>query len=159
MIQSPTPDDTQSLLSIAVQTGLFKQEEAESLLGGILSEFHDKKLGAGHEVQIYKDESNQKILGWVYFAPSFKSDGVWDLWWIGVNPKFQGKGVGGKLLKFVEEKVKEANGRILIIETSHAEPLETARKVYLKRGYTNCGRIPDYYSDGDDKIIFAKSLS
>lgn len=158
MIQVPTLKDTNSLLSIAVQTGLFETEEARSILGEVLLEYHQRTLGDKHNIQLFRDEENQEILGWIYFSPSYKSDRAWDLWWIGVRPNSQSKGVGGKLLSFAEEQVKKANGKILIIETSHTAPLDVARNFYLKRGYTRCGYIPDFYSDGDDKIIFTKKI-
>jgi ribosomal protein S18 acetylase RimI-like enzyme len=47
---------------------------------------------------------------------------------------------------------------LLIIETSATPPLEPARRLYLRRGYRECGTIPDFYGEGDDKVIFAKRV-
>lgn len=120
MFREPTSKDFNHLLDLSEKTGVFKPGEVEALLGGTLKEFEEKKLGEGHEVFTLVDEKTDSPKGWVYFSPSFKAEGVWDLWWIGVHPDHQKEGVGGKLLKFVEEKVKKAGGRVLIIETSTA---------------------------------------
>ena len=66
---------------------------------------------------------------------------------------------GDELLKFVEEYVRSANGRVLIIETSSLPKLERTRRFYAKRGYVLCGQVPDFYADGDDKVIFAKRIA
>lgn len=158
LFRQAVAEDFPSLVRMADETGVFEPDEARSLLGGILEELREKKLGEGHEVTVLADKETNAAKGWVYFAPSFKTDRVWDLWWIGVSPNYQKEGVGGLLLKFVEDKVKESGGRILIIETSTADTLKKARKFYLNRGYTNCGTIPDFYADGEGKITFVKRV-
>jgi GNAT superfamily N-acetyltransferase len=46
------------------------------------------------------------------------AEGVWDLYWIAVDPKHQGQGLGQVLLRFVENEVRRQSGRMLLIETS-----------------------------------------
>lgn len=159
MIRDAEQRDTEVLISMAVSTDIFQPGEAEELLGGVLKEYHSGLLGEDHQVQVWVDEDSGKAEGWVYFAPSFKAEGIWDLWWIGVDPGSQGKGIGGKLLKFVESYIRERGARLLIIETSSTEAFDAVRSFYSKRGYENCGRIPEFYGEGDDKIIFAKHIS
>lgn len=159
MIRAAAPNETATLVAMAAATGIFQPSEAEQLLGGVLQDFHAGRLDPSHQIQVFADDETKAVQGWVYFAASFKADGVWDLWWIGVDPTAQATGVGGALLEFVEEFIRAAGARLLIIETSSTEPLTKARNFYAKRGYANCGQIPDFYADGDDKIIFAKRLA
>lgn len=146
------------LVGLSSATGIFKPHEAEQLLGGVLAELQAGTLGAGHQVQVWADDRSGEALGWVYFSPSFKAEGIWDLWWIGVHPQTQNRGIGGSLLAYVEQKVSEAHGRILIIETSSTQPFDEVRRFYVKRGYLVCGRIPDFYGEGDDKVTFSKKI-
>jgi ribosomal protein S18 acetylase RimI-like enzyme len=83
---------------------------------------------------------------------------VWDLWWIGTASARQGRGIGGELLGFVEAAAREAGGRLLLIETSSQPALDSTRLFYAKRGYIECGRVPDFYGEGDAKVIYAKRL-
>jgi ribosomal protein S18 acetylase RimI-like enzyme len=83
----------------------------------------------------------------------------WQLWWIGVSPERQGRGIGDQLLRFVEGRVREAGGKLLLIETSSTPALEPTRQFYAKRGYAECGTIPDFYGDGDGKVIYMKRVS
>ena len=159
MIRAATKNETQELIQVAVGTGIFKPNEAEELLGGVLSEFHLGKLGEGHFIEVLLNAKSQKPAGWVYYSPSFKAEGVWDLWWIGVDSTAQRSGFGQKLLEHVEASVAKNGGRLLIIETSSLSNLEPARNFYLKHGYAKCGQVPSFYGKGDDKIIFAKSFN
>lgn len=159
MLRLAEPADTPALVALGVATGLFQPEEADLLLRSVLDDIHANRLGEGHLAYVWADAPAGPPAGWVYFSPEAKADGVWELWWIGVDPTRQGRGIGDELLGFVEERVREAGGRLLLISTSSLPPLERTRRFYAKRGYAECGRIPDYYADGDDKVIFAKRVA
>jgi hypothetical protein len=49
--------------------------------------------------------------------------------------------------------------RLCVIETSSLPPYEPARRFYLKCGYGEVARIPDFYGPGDARVIFTKGLS
>jgi ribosomal protein S18 acetylase RimI-like enzyme len=156
MIRPAAPADTAALVALGVATGLFRPHEADLLLRSVLDDLHAGRLGEGHGAFVWADGPAGPPAGWVYFSPDANAPGVWELWWIGVDPARQGRGVGDALLGFVEARVREAGGRLLIISTSSLPPLERARRFYAARGYAECGRVPDFYEDGDAKVIFAK---
>ncbi len=158
MIRPAELKDSEKLVRLADATGVFKAGEAASLLGGVLKDYYGGGLGEGHQVYVCTG-GNAEPVGWVYFSPSYKADGVWDLWWIGVDPSFHSQGFGLKLVEFVESTIRGAGGRILIIETSSTSPFNNVRDFYRNRGYSNCGTIPDYYGPGDDKVTFVKRLT
>lgn len=158
MIRPATPADTESLLHVAVATGLFEPADAAALLGQVLADLHAGHLAAGHAVAMWVASAASAPEGWVYFAPDVYAEQVWDLWWIGVTPAAHGRGIGAALLESVEAAVTAARGRLLVIETSALDPLIRARAFYRRHGYDECGRIPDFYAAGDDKVIFAKRL-
>ena len=157
MFRDPKPEETQDLIDLADATGIFKPKEAQALLGAALDAFHSGNLGENHKI-IVIDNSESTPIGWTYFAPSQYAAGVWDVWWVGTHPKLHGQGFGKKLLEAVESEIRSQNGRVIIIETSSLPPLAKARKFYPLLNYLECGRIPNFYGDGDDKIIFAKSI-
>ncbi len=86
------------------------------------------------------------------------TDRTWFLYWIAVSKTIQAKGVGTGLLRFAEDDVRARNGRIMIIETSSLPHSELTRKFYLKNGYEITGILRDFYSDGDDMVVFRKRL-
>ena len=159
MLRPATPADSPALVALAAATGIFQPHEAEALLGGVLGDLHDGRLGDGHQAQVWGDAPNGDPAGWVYFAPTPKADGVWDVGWIGVAPGRQKQGIGDALLGFVEAHVRAAGGRILTVETSSLPAFDPVRRFYAKRGYAECGRVPDFYADGDGKVIYSKRLA
>ena len=99
------------------------------------------------------------LLGFSVFGPTPCTLGTWDLYWIAVSPTAQGAGVGTVLLKEVEGRLTRSNARQLIIETSSRPPYDPTRAFYLKRGYREVARVPDFYEAGDDRVIYAKTFT
>ncbi len=159
MIRHAAPLDTPTLVALAVSTGLFQPDEADLLLKSTLDELHGGRLGEGHQARVWTAGPGAPPTGWAYFSPDAAANGVWELWWIGVAPDHQGRGTGDALLASVEGDVRTAGGRLLLIATSALPRLERSRRFYAQRGYAECGRVPDFYADGDAKVIFAKRLA
>jgi GNAT superfamily N-acetyltransferase len=154
MVRPVVPADTPALLALAEATGIFRPGEVDGLLGGVLEELHAGRLGDGHTAWAWGDPP----AGWVYFSPVANADGVWNLWWIGVDPGRQKGGVGGAMLAAVEGHVRAAGGRLLLIETSATPAFDPVRRFYAARGYADCGTIPDFYGPGDGKVTYSKRL-
>jgi ribosomal protein S18 acetylase RimI-like enzyme len=86
------------------------------------------------------------------------TDGVFDLYWIAVDPAAQGGGVGRRLMAEVEADVRERDGRLVLVETAGKPSYAATRAFYERIGYREVARIPDFYRDGDDKVIYGKTL-
>lgn len=156
MIRLITPADTDSLVALTAGTGFFKPLELETLRE-VLDDYHNENREFGHRAFAW--EEGGRILGYVYHAPTPMTDRSWHLYWIAVDQSQQGRGLGGKLLEFVEKDVRDRAGRLLLIETSTTPHYEPTRRFYLKYGYTLAASIPDYYSDGDGMTVFTKRIA
>jgi ribosomal protein S18 acetylase RimI-like enzyme len=97
-------------------------------------------------------------VGYTCYGPTPLTDGVYDLYWIAVDPNYQGSGFGQGLLQFVENEVKQRRGRMLLIETSSKETYGPTLRFYERAGYEEVTRIKDFYRIADDKIVFCKRL-
>ena len=158
LINSVTPHERAHLLGVATRTGLFSEEEAESLLGGVLDSIEAMELPEGHQAFSCREVTGGVAIGWCYFAPDDHATGVWNLWWIGVDPEEHGTDAGRAMLAHVEERVVGSGGRLLVIETSDSEALARARRFYTRAGYKECGRIPHFYAESEAKVVFARLL-
>jgi ribosomal protein S18 acetylase RimI-like enzyme len=98
------------------------------------------------------------IQGYVCFGPTPRSEGVFDLYWIAVDPRRQGQGFGQLLLRFVENEVRRQRGRMLLIETSSKKSYAPTIRFYQQAGYEAISRIKDFYRIEDDKVVFCKHL-
>jgi ribosomal protein S18 acetylase RimI-like enzyme len=99
------------------------------------------------------------VLGFAYYAPAAMTDRTWYLYWIAVTKQTQARGIGGKLLKYVESDIHTKNGRILLIETSSLPHYDLTRKFYVKHHYDQAAVIADFYADGDSLVVFSKRLA
>lgn len=153
MIRPTTPADTPTLLEITQATGVFRPLEIQALQE-VLDDFHGGGAGPGH-LAITEEEAGQ-VRGFAYYAPAAMTDRAWYLWWIVVRKDLHGGGVGSVLLRRIEDDVRKARGRILLIETSSLPHYELTRRFYLKHGYEQHAVLRDFYADGDDMVVFRK---
>lgn len=102
---------------------------------------------------------NRAVQGYVCYGPTPKAEGVFDLYWIAVDPSRQRRGFGQVLLRFVENEVRRRNGRMLLIETSSKASYASTLRFYEQSGYTEISRIKDFYRIENDKIVLCRKLS
>jgi ribosomal protein S18 acetylase RimI-like enzyme len=156
MIRPTTPADTEALVAIAGSTGVFKPMELEALRE-VLADYHATNRDHGHVAVTL--ELHDKPAGFAYYAPAAMTDRTWYLYWIAVDKNVHAKGLGGRLLHKAEEDVRAAKGRVFFIETSSLPHYDLTRKFYLKHAYEQAAVLRDYYSDGDDMVVFRKKMA
>ena len=156
MIRPTKPDEMNTVVAIAAGTGVFKPIEIEALRG-VLDDYHSEDTGPHHKAITY--ETSGRVHGFAYYAPTEMTDHTWHLYWIFVDKTTQAKGLGAKLMKHVEDDIRAAGGRVLVVETSSLSNYEPTRRFYLKLGYKHVATIPDFYADGDDMTVFWKRLN
>ena len=156
MISPATEADGSKIQDIAAQAGVFSQEEVECV--GVLWEEY-LNLGpkhCGYQFIVYRKAD--QILGFACYGPRDLTDGVFDLYWIAVDPIARCNGVGHALLTASEEDIRATGGRMLIAETSGTPLYDITRKFYLSMGYKPEATIKDFYTMGDDLLIFTKRI-
>ena len=155
-IRSASAEDRDRIHEILVSTAVFSQEEID-----VAMELVDAFLQATDKdyiVDVVEDDS-AAVQGYVCFGPTPLTDGVFDLYWIAVDPKQQGHGFGQILVRYVENEVRRRNGRMLLIETSSKEMYGPTVRFYERSGYDEISRIKDFYRIADDKVVFCKRIS
>ena len=98
------------------------------------------------------------ILGYACFGPTPLTAGVYDLFWIAVDPAARGKGIGRALMDQMEADVTARGGRLILVETSGTPPYAPTRRFYESCGYRYQAVIHDFYAVGDDLIVYGKVL-
>ncbi|MDP1861746.1 MAG: GNAT family N-acetyltransferase [Gemmatimonadaceae bacterium] len=158
MLRPAAPADTPALIALAVATKLILPNEVDPLQA-MLHDLHIGRSGADHRVVVWADDPTGPPVGVVYFCPTAMTDRSWDLLWIAVAPHRQGQGIGGELVRFTEEQVRSRGGRLLLIETSSLPRFDETHAFYCKKGYAEVAPIPDFYADGENKVIYAKRIT
>jgi GNAT superfamily N-acetyltransferase len=114
---------------------------------------------AQEDYNIFVYEKDGKVFGYHCTGKRPLTDAVYDMYWIVADPEATEKGIGKKLLKHAEEFVKQQNGRWLLAETSSKDSYARTRNFYLRNNYSIVAEINDFYSIGDNLIVFGKFFS
>ena len=156
MISNAIKEDGPQIHAVNAAISIFTPEEVECV-----DELWDENQAEGADASGYYfivDKENGQVLGYACYGPRALTDRTYDLYWIAVGPNARRGGVGRGLLAATEEAVRKLGGRLLIVETSGLPKYEPTRAFYHATGYTLEATLKDFYSDGDDLVIFTKRL-
>ena len=149
--------DRGRLHSMLIDTHVFIPEEidvAVELIDAVLNNPNQKD----YKIHCMVDEEDHPV-GYICYGPTPMTQGTFDLYWIVVNPNFQKKKVGSKLIDFLEGVLREEGGRIILADTSTIPQYEKTQKFYLRNGFQEVARVADYYYPGNDRITFCKRIA
>ena len=152
--------DRARIHDILVSTARFTRQEvgwAMELVDLALAH-PEKREYEAHVLEEPDHGTDQQVQGYVLFGATPMAEGVFDLYWIAVDPARQRQGLGQLLLRFVENEVRRQEGRMLLIETSSKRSYVPTVRFYLRAGYHEISRIKDFYRIEDDKVVFSREL-
>lgn len=155
-IRPVEPSDRDRIHDILLATARFTEEEVRCAVELVDKAIKEPEKG---EYIVHVLEDAGAVQGYVCYGATPMTDGVFDLYWIAVDPKQQGHGYGQVLLRFVENEVRKQRGRMLLIETSSKGSYAPTLRFYQRAGYDEISRIKDFYRVEDDKIVFCKKLT
>jgi ribosomal protein S18 acetylase RimI-like enzyme len=115
--------------------------------------FSDSEYGTG--VYGYFDQG--KLVGICGCGEEIGTGRVW-LGYFAVSPRFRNKGIGTKLLQYVEELIRKQGYEQIFIETYDHPRFYNARKLYEKFGYQRVGYIQYLLNDKTDAVYYRKVL-
>ncbi len=134
--------------------GVFTESDVKELYNMIREYFKEPE---GDELITYVYKVKDEVAGFVTFGRDL-GDKTYEIHVVSVDPRYQGMGIGKKLVEFAEGEIKRLGGRMIFISTSSKRDYIPARKLYKGKGYMQSARIKDCFSDGEDKIIYSKRL-
>jgi GNAT superfamily N-acetyltransferase len=140
------------LREILDSTTVFRPDEVDVAL-----ELFDE--GARGDYEFVGGFEGDDLVGYACFGPTPGTDRTYDLYWIALEARLQGRGRGSHLLNEVERRLRQRGARLLVVETSSRPEYEATRQFYLSRDYREAARMRDFYEVGDDRVIFTKSLA
>lgn len=156
MIRPMSAPDKPAVMEIIRTTDMFTPAEvvvAEELIDAYL----DTSEPEDYEVVVCEDDGGG-VAGYMTWGPTALAENVYDLYWMAVSPREQGRGRGKELVAWLEDRVRTLGGRMIIIETAGQPKYHPTRQFYLRLGYTEVAHIPDFYKPGDDRIIYTKHI-
>ena len=150
-VRKVAKEDLEGLKTVIKSSGLFPPEYLEEMSSDYFEnpETEDIWLTA---------VEGEKRLAIAYCAPEKFTEGTYNLYAIGVLQESQGQGIGGKVMAYLENYLRNGQGRLLIVETSGSEQFNLTRKFYANLGYNHEATIREFWQEGEDKVIFWKKL-
>lgn len=150
--------DRASVMDLVVSAGNFNQSEIDCALELVDIYLTDERQ-KDYNVVVALDPTENTVCAYACWGPVPMTRGAFDLYWIATHPRARGRGFGRALMDYVERRVRQLNGRLLVVETSAKASYVGTVEFYRRLGYSENSRIRDFYDIGDDKIIFVKRLS
>jgi ribosomal protein S18 acetylase RimI-like enzyme len=151
-LRPPRPTDLDAIFRLLSAAGNFNAAERE--VGVEVAQAALARPGEDYHLVVAEDGG--AVTGYACWGKASLSDGTWDLYWIAVDPAARGRGIGRALLEHCESAVRQAGGRSLLAETSSRPGYEGTLEFYRAAGYETLARFRDFYSAGDDKVVFGK---
>lgn len=99
-----------------------------------------------------------ELVGFAFYGRTPCTVDTWDLYWIAVRPRYQRSGAGRGLLERVERHIRSLDARMCLIETSSRDDYSSTRHFYNACGYDEVARVPEFYDQGDDRVIYVKQF-
>ncbi len=153
--QTPRPEDVAAVRRLAARTGVFTAAECK-----VAGELVDERVRLGRRSGYYFVFADAEgcPAGYAAWGPIPMTAESYDLYWIVVDPRFQGRGLGRDLLARAERAIAASGGRRIYIETSSKPRYARTRRFYRRAGYRLAARFEDFYAAGDHKVVFCKTL-
>jgi ribosomal protein S18 acetylase RimI-like enzyme len=148
--------DRDAILQACDGTGFFNPAELQ-----IAAEVLDDAIARGAASDYHSRTAlvRGQVAGWVCFGHTACTAATWDIYWIAVDPRCQGQGVGAALMRQAEAEIRRKGGKLAVLDTSGRPQYVPTRGFYLKQGFQLAAELPDFYSPGDAKVVFTKVLA
>lgn len=106
-----------------------------------------------YSVSLVACEPEDRIVGFIIGYTSGRSGAVYTL---DVHPAHRKKGIGGKLVRALEEELHAQGARAIRLEAALENP--EAIELYRKAGYRERELVRNYYGRGKDAVRMWKDL-
>lgn len=133
----------------------------ESTLGDVYFSTPGKALAAVREGIAKKQmqvavSADGGCLGFVWVIPEGSFHAFPYLHLIAVRQEFRGRGIGAGMLAKIEDSLREMHSRLfLLVADFNAD----AKRLYVRLGYEEIGKLPDLYRNGVTEQLMMKRLS
>ncbi|MFA2831002.1 GNAT family N-acetyltransferase [Bacillus paranthracis] len=113
------------------------------------------------EVILYVAKINNEVAGSIQLHFVTKSNGIHraEICKLMTHPNFRRNGIGRSLMRKAEERAKQENRTLLVLDTREGDP---SNKLYKSLDYQEAGKIPEYAispnGNLDATVIYYKFL-
>ncbi len=103
-------------------------------------------------------EFDGKAIAYSCYGPIACTASSFDIYWIAVHREEQKHGIGRWLMTLTEQLIRGRGGRRIYVETSGRPDYLPTRNFYDRCEYAKAAELPEFYGEGDSKVIYLKVL-
>lgn len=154
-VRPMTSKDKPAIMQILRNTPEFKPDEVV-VAEEVVDSYLQNPSGSGYYALVAETDSS--IAGYICFGPTPMTEGTWDIYWLAVTREQREHGIGRTLMAAAVDRIKQMQGRLVLVETSGKPEYENAQNFYQLQGYQLVARIADFYAPEDDELIYQLRL-
>lgn len=149
------PSDVGAIVAMVRSTGFFSKEEL-----AIAKELAQEKLQnkKGCSYRFLFAQRHDQVVGYTCYGRIPGTQSSFDIYWIVVDKKYQGRGLGKTLMAKTEQLIVQSGGKRVYVETSSRKQYKPTHAFYECCGYRREASLKNFYAKGDSKIIYSKAL-
>ena len=150
------PADQAAIGALCRGTGFFRDAEI-----AIAEELAADRLARGDASDyrfLIADAPHGRLLAYACYGPVAGTRSSWDLYWIVVDRRAQGAGIGRRLLAAVIEDAAAAGCTRLYAETESTPLYAPTRAFYAGCGFLLQAVLPDFYAPGAGQQIWMRPV-
>ncbi len=152
-------DDVARVERLARVTGFFNPDEVR-IAAELVAERLEKGKASGYEFVFVDDpDDSDELLAYSCFGPVDGTQRSWDLFWIAVQPKAQGRGLGREVLRETENLIAQSGGGLVWVETGGKALYAPTRSFYERCDYQKEAELRDFYAPGDAKVVYLREIA
>ncbi len=155
-IRPTAPEDEAAILHIASSEPLFDGDDV-ACIRELLTDYLTRPDHNGYFFLTAHDAG--RPVAFACYGPTPLTTGTFDLYWICVDRTRARRGIGRALMRQVEHEVRQAGGRLIVVETSSLDSYAPTRAFYDSLGYRRAAEVADFYAPGDSLVIYTRHLS
>jgi len=140
--------DVDRIEEILRTTGVFNEEEIQVARRMVEEAVEDQEYRLA-----WVRGSDGRISGYILWGRTLFTRQTCDLYWMAVDPKEQGRGIGHSLIRLMEADMRSRGERFVRIETSSLPHYRNTRAFYRSVGYPEVVRLPHFYAPDNDLCI------
>lgn len=149
------PGDEDLVRRLVQSTGFFTAEEVDIAVE-LVAERRQRGAASGYDFVF--GELDGATIGYACFGRIAGTEASFDLYWIAIAAELRGRGHGTHVLRAAEQRIARAGGKRIYVETSSRAGYAETRAFYERKGYEKAAELPDFYREGDGKVIYCKIL-
>lgn len=154
-VRNAAPHDREELVRIVRQQKNFNAQEIDVAIEVIDGALDPAK---NDYIILVSEAGAVKLAGFIAFGPIPLTENRYDLYWVATDSSHGRKGIATRLLQGMEEMIRAQGTSHIYVDTSSTPDYLPARNFYEKNGYRITCVLPNFYRDGDDRVLYMKEI-